>query len=93
MRVLVTGAGGQLGLDTVAACAAAGDDVVGATRADLERVHPAAYLDRIDSYVKNAAAHGIYTVIDMHQDAYTAFLHTQLASECTDGTTPAKGFL
>ena len=36
MRVLVTGAGGQLGLDTVAACTAAGDDVVGATRTDLD---------------------------------------------------------
>lgn len=52
----------------------------------------AAYLDKIDTYVKAAAAHGLYTVIDMHQDAYTAFLHTDLASECTGATSPAKGW-
>lgn len=36
MRILVTGAGGQLGRDLVATCAAAGDDVIAATRADLD---------------------------------------------------------
>ena len=52
----------------------------------------AAYIQRIDDYVTAAAKHGIYTVIDMHQDAYTAFIHTELASECTTGTSPAKGW-
>jgi dTDP-4-dehydrorhamnose reductase len=36
MKVLVTGAGGQLGHDVVTACAAAGDDVVAAGRAELD---------------------------------------------------------
>jgi dTDP-4-dehydrorhamnose reductase len=35
-RVLVTGAGGQLGHDLVAVCREAGDEVIGATRADLD---------------------------------------------------------
>ena len=50
------------------------------------------YVDAIDTYVKAAAAHGIYTVIDMHQDAYTSFLHTDNAAECTGTTAPAKGW-
>ena len=52
----------------------------------------AAYVQRIDDYVTTAAKHGIYTVIDMHQDAYSAFIFTTLASECTDTTHPAKGW-
>jgi dTDP-4-dehydrorhamnose reductase len=36
MRVLVTGAGGQLGVDLVACCEASGDLVTAATRADLD---------------------------------------------------------
>jgi dTDP-4-dehydrorhamnose reductase len=36
MKVLVTGAGGQLGHDVVAACSSAGDEVVGTDRADLD---------------------------------------------------------
>ena len=36
MRVLVTGAGGQLGHDTVAACERAGDTVIAADRAVVD---------------------------------------------------------
>lgn len=36
MRVAVTGAAGQLGVDLVAACTAEGDDVVAFTRSDLD---------------------------------------------------------
>ena len=36
MKVFVTGAGGQLGHDVVAACATAGDDVVATGRAELD---------------------------------------------------------
>jgi endoglycosylceramidase len=51
-----------------------------------------AYLEQVDEYVDAAAAHGIYSVIDMHQDAYTAFLSTEDPSDCPEGTTPAKGW-
>ena len=50
------------------------------------------YLDTIDEHVQAAADHGIYTVIDMHQDAYTAFLATDDPASCPAGTTPAKGW-
>lgn len=50
------------------------------------------YLDEVSAHVDAAAAHGIYTVIDMHQDAYTAFLSTADPSTCPSGTTPAKGW-
>ncbi len=50
------------------------------------------YLDLVDAHVRAAAARGIYTVIDMHQDAYSAFISTADAAECPEGTTPAKGW-
>lgn len=50
------------------------------------------YLDLVDEHVEQAKARGIYTVIDMHQDAYSAFIHTTDAGECVGGTTPAKGW-
>jgi endoglycosylceramidase len=34
----------------------------------------------------------MYSVIDMHQDAYSAFVFTDDASDCPPGTTPAKGW-
>lgn len=51
-----------------------------------------AYLDEVAAYVDAAAAHGIYTVIDMHQDAWTDTLFTADAHDCPAGTTPAKGW-
>ena len=50
------------------------------------------YLDQVDGYVRAAAAHGIYSVIDMHQDAYTATISTADPSTCPAGTQPAKGW-
>jgi endoglycosylceramidase len=50
------------------------------------------YLDQVDEYVRAAADHGIYSVIDMHQDAYTSFLSTDDPAGCGAGTTPAKGW-
>jgi endoglycosylceramidase len=52
----------------------------------------AAYLDQVDAAVTAAATRGIYSVIDMHQDAYTAFLHTTDPSSCPSGSSPAKGW-
>lgn len=51
-----------------------------------------AYLDQVDAAVRAAAAHGLYTVIDMHQDAYTATIATADPADCPSGTTPAKGW-
>lgn len=51
-----------------------------------------AYLDEVEAAVDEAAARGIYVVLDMHQDAYTAFLHTTDPASCPAGTTPAKGW-
>ncbi|WP_157789469.1 glycoside hydrolase family 5 protein [Candidatus Microthrix parvicella] len=50
------------------------------------------YLDEVDAYVRSAAEHGMYSVIDMHQDAYSAFIFTTDPADCPDGTTPAKGW-
>jgi endoglycosylceramidase len=51
-----------------------------------------AYIDEIDSYVQAAAAHGVRTVIDMHQDAYSAFIHTSEDEDCPEGSWPGKGW-
>jgi dTDP-4-dehydrorhamnose reductase len=61
VRVLVTGAGGQLGHDVVAACERSGDDVVGATRTTLDVTDRDAVMGAITSLrprlVVNCAAH------------------------------------
>ncbi len=51
-----------------------------------------AYLDEVAAYVDAAADHGIYTVIDMHQDAWTDTIATTDAAACPPGTSPAKGW-
>ena len=50
------------------------------------------YLDELDAYVRKAAQRGIYTVLDMHQDAYSAFIFNPPGEECPPGTHPAKGW-
>jgi len=50
------------------------------------------YLDEVDEYVRAAAERGIYTVVDMHQDAYTAYIFTEEGTDCPEGTRPAKGW-
>jgi endoglycosylceramidase len=62
------------------------------------RVEPArgaidhAYLDQVEAAVEAAARRGIYTVIDMHQDAYSATIATTDPASCPAGTAPAKGW-
>jgi len=51
-----------------------------------------AYLDEIDAAVTAAAEHGLYTVIDMHQDAYSAFIFTDDDEVCPEGSWPGKGW-
>ncbi len=49
MRVLITGAGGQLGIDLVAVCHAAGDEVVALDRAGLDIADRARVLEAVSS--------------------------------------------
>ena len=65
MRALVVGAGGQLGAELVRAAAAAGDDVRGLTRADLDVTAPEA----IDAVIRDSGAEVVinaaaYTAVD-----------------------------
>jgi dTDP-4-dehydrorhamnose reductase len=65
MRVLVTGAGGQLGRDVVAACAASGDDVTAADRATLDATSRDAVLGAICSVRPDAVVHcAAWTAVD-----------------------------
>src|SRR6185295_19719511 len=65
MRVLIAGAGGQLGIDLVRCCESAGDDVVAATHGDLDiadrdSVHAVVSSLRPDAVVNCAA----WTAVD-----------------------------
>jgi dTDP-4-dehydrorhamnose reductase len=57
MRVLVTGAAGQLGLDTAAACRRAGDDVLAVARADVDVADRAAVMGLVTSWRPDAVIH------------------------------------
>ncbi len=50
-----------------------------------------AYVDQIREAVAQAAANGLYTVLDMHQDAYGIAVDTPLGTTCAQGT-PANGW-
>src|SRR5262249_17929546 len=50
------------------------------------------YLSRIHAAVDAAAAHGIYTVIDMHQDAFSKDVATPADVDCPAGTKPDNGW-
>ncbi|CAH1661254.1 MULTISPECIES: dTDP-4-dehydrorhamnose reductase [unclassified Chelatococcus] len=69
MRVLVAGAGGQLGSALVAGLRAAGADVIAMVRADLDLSSPSSWGDRVAAarpdLVVNAAA---YTAVDRAED-------------------------
>jgi dTDP-4-dehydrorhamnose reductase len=81
MRVLVTGAGGQLGIDVVGACTEAGDQVFGFDRAHLDVADRSAVLGAVTSLrpdvVVNCAA---WTAVDLcEDDPDRAFLHNATA--------------
>jgi dTDP-4-dehydrorhamnose reductase len=69
MRVLITGAGGQVGIDLVHCCEMAGDDVVASTRADLDIGDRDAVLGAVSmlrpEVVVNCAA---WTAVDACED-------------------------
>ncbi len=51
-----------------------------------------AYIGRIQDAVDAAAAHGIYSVIDMHQDAFAKSVNTPADVTCPAGTKPNNGW-
>jgi dTDP-4-dehydrorhamnose reductase len=66
VRVVVTGAGGQLGRDTVLACEAAGDTVFGVDRAQLDVTDRDAVLGAITSLRPDAVIHcAAWTAVDL----------------------------
>lgn len=66
MRVLVTGAAGQLGRDTVLACETAGDTVVGVDRAQLDVTDRDAVLGAITSWQPDVVIHcAAWTAVDL----------------------------
>jgi dTDP-4-dehydrorhamnose reductase len=99
MKVLVLGAGGQLGAELVSVCAAGGDEVIGATHADLDiadgaRLREVVRAQRPD-VVFNAAA---YTAVDRaEEEAERAELINgravgRLAQVCRDLVVPVVHF-
>jgi endoglycosylceramidase len=50
------------------------------------------YIAEIRTAVDQAGAHGIYVVLDMHQDAYSKYVATPEGETCPAGTNPAKGW-
>ena len=50
------------------------------------------YLARVREAVDLAAKHGLYTVIDMHQDAWGKFIATKPGEACPPGLGPAVGW-
>ena len=51
-----------------------------------------AYIARVHDAVTAASAHGIYSVIDMHQDAWSKFISTPPGVVCASGSEPAIGW-
>jgi dTDP-4-dehydrorhamnose reductase len=65
VKVLITGAGGQLGLDLADHCLDMGDDVVALTRADLDVADEAAVVAAITDHAPRVVFHcGAWTDVD-----------------------------
>jgi dTDP-4-dehydrorhamnose reductase len=81
VRVLVTGAGGQLGHDVVAACEAAGDEVAAADHATLDVTDRDAVLGAVLSTRPDAVVHcAAWTAVDACEaDPAKAFIDNALA--------------
>ena len=81
VRILVTGAAGQLGHDTVLACTAAGDEVLGVDRSQLDVTDRGAVLGAITSFRPDAVINcAAWTAVDAcEDDADRALLSNGLA--------------
>ena len=51
-----------------------------------------AYVARIKAAVAQAKAHGIYVILDMHQDAWGKYIATPKGTVCPKGTTDNSGW-
>ena len=51
------------------------------------------YIQRIRNVVDNAAAHGIYTVIDMHSGGWGKDVETKPGEKCPKGLRPSHGWM
>lgn len=58
---------------------------------ERDRIDPS-YLERIRTAIRDAEAHRIYVVLDMHQDAWGKFIATAEGTVCPPGTEPAIGW-
>ena len=81
MRVLVTGAGGQLGRDTALACTAQGDEVFAFSRAQLDVTDRDAVLSSVTCIRPDAVIHcAAWTAVDAcESDPERAFVANALA--------------
>jgi endoglycosylceramidase len=52
-----------------------------------------AYIARIRQVVDNAAAHGMYTILDMHNGGWGKYPATQPRETCPEGMKPSHGWL
>jgi endoglycosylceramidase len=51
-----------------------------------------AYVAKVKQAVRWAADHGMYSIIDMHQDAWGLAVDTPIGTTCPDGTHPNNGW-
>lgn len=51
-----------------------------------------AYIDTVRAGIEAAGRHGIYVVVDMHQDAWSQFVASPPGTTCEEGSEPAIGW-
>ena len=92
MRVVVTGAGGQLGHDVVLACRAAGDDVHGFDRHALDVTSRDAFLGAVTALRPDAVIHtAAWTAVDAcESDSLRAFAPAHQSGQFFQTRLPMK---
>lgn len=55
-------------------------------------VFDAAYAAKVQQAVADANAHGMYVLVDLHQDAWSKFVFTPRDYQCPAGTSPQRGW-